>query len=146
MAKSPKKMAMGGAFMGNDAPLIRDTALIEGRDYPVGGNESNNYLMPKRSAADIAQGNAMAEATMNAEMLRRGQDARGVSLGTMEGVPGNSSFQQAAFDRGNIDNNGMVSAKNGGKIAQKKNGKSAKSGDWHGFGSGGKTGKNNHGF
>jgi hypothetical protein len=145
MAKSPKKMAMGGAFMGNDAPLIRDSAFIEGRDYPVGGNESNNYLMPKRSALDMAADNASAEATMNAEMRRRGQNAMGVSLGTLDGVPGDSSYQQAAFDRGNIDNNGFTSAKKGGKVVKPEKGKSAKSNDWHGFG-GNKTGKNNHGF
>lgn len=38
MAKAPKKMAMGG-----DAGY-RDAAYIEGRDFPVGGNEGNNYL------------------------------------------------------------------------------------------------------
>jgi hypothetical protein len=38
MAKAPKKMAMGG-----DAGY-RDMAYIEGRDFPVGGNEANNFL------------------------------------------------------------------------------------------------------
>jgi hypothetical protein len=144
MAKSPKKMAMGGT-LGNVEPILRDAAFIEGRDFPVGGNESNNYLLPKKSTSEMAADNASAEANMNAEMLRRGQNANGVSLGTLAGVPGNSSYQQAAFDRNNIDNNGMISAKKGGRIAQKEKGKSAKSSDWHGFG-GSKTGKNNHGF
>jgi len=135
MKKSPKKMAMGGAFMGNEAPLIRDTAFIEGRDYPVGGNESNNYLMPKRSAADMAASNASAEATMDAEMLRRGQNPRGIMLGGDSNV-GNSGYQEAYAHR-NLPE--FSAAKKGGSIKAKKGS------DWHGFGSN-KTGKNNHGF
>lgn len=133
MKKSPKKMSMGGSASG--LPIYGDMAYIEGRDFPVGGNESNNFLMPKRSAADIAAGNASAEANMNAEMLRRDQNAKGIMPGGDSNV-GNSGYQEAYAHR-NLPE--FLAAKKGGSIKAKKGS------DWHGFGSS-KTGKNNHGF
>jgi hypothetical protein len=126
MKKAIKKMAMGGDVSG-----IQDMAFIEGRDFPVGGNEANNYLGGPAAMVGV-------KPTPIYPDMSKMQKANLYNAKPPEiyGYSGDNMPAQRGIE--------FTAAKKGGSI-KKAAGGSAKGSDWHGFGSS-KTGKNNHGF
>ena len=125
MAKAPKKMAMGG-----DAGY-RDAAYIEGRDFPVGGNEGNNYLGGSAAMVGAKPTPIFPDISKLPKADLYNAKPPEIDDYSEDNMPAQRGIEFSA-------------AKKGGAI-KKAAGGSAKGSDWHGFGSS-KTGNNNHGF
>lgn len=153
MAKTPKKMAIGGIYTspgfiepgGTGVPL--KGAFIGGKSpamtpgYSRTADDGVTEYVGAQPVEDIN--------TLYGSLLGRAPDPtgiaanRGASADTIrQSILASPEYKNRAAG---VDEPKLVMQKKGGKVVKKAVGGSVKSNDWHGFGSS-KTGNNNHGF
>jgi len=161
MAKALKKMAIGGNVVplpNMSDPKYQDPAYVAAgqanadRMNTMLENARNSGVAPDYSEFDVSPMLKAGGEDINSlygSMLGRAPDPtgiaanRGASADTIrQSILASPEYKNRAAG---IAEPQLAYAKKGGSI-KKAAGGSAKGSDWHGFGSGGKTGKNNHGF
>ena len=162
MKKTVKKMAMGGQLidMPNMAdPKYQDPSYIAAgrananRMNTVLENSRNSGQSPNFSEFGVPSMPKAGNEDINSlyhSMLGRAPDPTGIAVNKGASA---DTIRQSILESPEYQNRSAginppmaVMQKNGGKIMKKAQGGIVKGNDWHGFGKGGKTGNNKHGF